>query len=857
MNSTPFVNGALLMRRWVWVLVSLICCSGVFAGDSYIFHLKNGQRLVGEIAAENDASVTIETRDGRVTVRKEEIESRTPHLVDREKIGQAEQFVVEKRHLEAILLFRDAYSAAQDPKIREEGQRRIEEVADRWVEQSSRRSGAELDWSDADNLVKIEGLIESADVLERLKAEARRIREVRAVYLDSVAEGFMKAGKYAEAAEIYRDLQNHGFPRPSQLANAYLRQAISLTGPTDRDLSKALRLLEQAQAADPNVVLVHLYLAHVYLELGDLDAAMGQFRLAVPHYAEFAGADKNLFDRISARLARVSRFPTFAPIPTVSPERIANPQRTTKQKVRFWFWDAKRAYYSGSWKDFFKKHWLYMAAVIGAVLVLWYLPWRYVRHDFSRRTMMGPNWSTIAFFTGIFGFLAYLVMRTFQEIRVPRCKRCGYNLARASDYTDYDYHHCPSCKAPIRPVFTLSQEIVGRARMLAAMGSASSLETGSEEELFQILCLHAFRSRAQEVVMEPNGKDLTVFFEVDGIRYQVFQIPQSTLKFLLPIARKKANIEASAPFPQKGYFISSLGEADVEIRLSITPGDLGETFRMRLTDRRESLPNLAQIGLNDRQQTIIKEELAKPSGMIVIAGPPKSGKTTLAYAMLAYLNDGRHYMASIEKSIQAEVPGVTQIEEGRGGMYGRQIIEAVVRQNVNVLFVDEIRDRESAEYLLGISSTNRQTIVCLESADTVHALERFLNNDLPPEMLASSLNLIVAVRLVRKLCPACKTEGKIRAKDLERLGLSPDAVASARVYVHTGCEECMRSGYRGRTGVFEVLSISGDLKQAIAANRPKEEILRIAASARPGVLKRHVLEKVLAGVTDFDAIAGF
>ncbi|HQP97050.1 MAG TPA: hypothetical protein PLY86_01230, partial [bacterium] len=223
------------MRRWIWVFVPLICCSGVFAGDSYIFHLKNGQRLVGEIAEENDASVTIETRDGRVTVRREEIESRTPHLVDREKIGQAQQFVADRRHLEAILLFRDAYSAAQDPQVREEGRRRVEEVADQWVQQSSRLSGAELDWSDADNLTKIEGLIESADVLERLKAEARRIREVRAVHLDSVAEGLMKEGKYAEAVEIYRDLENHGFPRPSQLANACLRQAIPLTGPPDKD----------------------------------------------------------------------------------------------------------------------------------------------------------------------------------------------------------------------------------------------------------------------------------------------------------------------------------------------------------------------------------------------------------------------------------------------------------------------------------------------------------------------------------------------------------------------------------------------------------------------------------------------
>ncbi|HPA46691.1 MAG TPA: ATPase, T2SS/T4P/T4SS family [bacterium] len=844
------------MRRWIWVFVPLICCSGVFAGDSYIFHLKNGQRLVGEIAEENNASVTIETRDGRVTVRKEEIETRTPHLVDREKIGQAEQFVVDRRHLEAILLFRDAYSAAQDPQVREEGRRRVEEVADQWVQQSSRLSGAELDWSDADNLTKIEGLIESADVLERLKAEARRIREVRAVHLDSVAEGLMKEGKYAEAVEIYRDLENHGFPRPSQLANACLRQAIPLTGPPDKDFARALRLLEQAQSADPNLVLVHLYLAHVYLELDNVDAAIEQLRIAAPRYAEFAGTDKNVFDRVFRRLARVSRFPTFAPIPTVSPARIANPTQTTEQKVRFWVWDAKRAYYSGTWKDFFKQKWPYLAAVIGVVLVLWYLPWRYVRRDFSRRTMMGPNWSTIAFFTGVFGLLAYLIMRTFQEIRVPRCKRCGYNLARSSDYTDYDYHHCPSCKAPIRPVFTLNQEIVGRARMLTTMGAAPSLETGSEEELFQILCLHAFRSRAQEVVMEPNGKDLTVFFEVDGIPYPVFQIPQLALKFLLPIARKKANIDSSAPFPQKGYFISSLGEADVEIRLSITPGDLGETFRMRLTDRRESLPNLAQIGLNDRQQTLIKEELAKPSGMIVIAGPPKSGKTTVAYAMLAHLNDGRHYMASIEKGIHAEVPGVTQIEEGRGGMYGRQILEAAVRQNINVLFVDEIRDRESAEYLLGVSSTNRRTILCLESADTVQALERFLNNDLPPELLANSLSLIVAVRLVRKLCPACKAEGKTKAKDLERLGLSPDVAASARVFVHAGCEECMRSGYRGRTGIFEILPISDDLKQAIAAGRSKEEILRIAASARSGVLKTHVVEKVLAGVTDFDAMAG-
>ena len=162
------------MKTGVGLIALLVCAGFTFAAEPYIFHLRNGQRLIGEVARENDQTIVIETRDGRVTLKREEIVSRSPYPVNRESLNAAEEAALNRRYLDAITSFHDAYKRAKG-EIRREGQQKIEEVADQWVRQSSRLSGADLDWSDADKLSQIEGLIESADVLERLKAEVRRI----------------------------------------------------------------------------------------------------------------------------------------------------------------------------------------------------------------------------------------------------------------------------------------------------------------------------------------------------------------------------------------------------------------------------------------------------------------------------------------------------------------------------------------------------------------------------------------------------------------------------------------------------------------------------------------------------------
>ncbi|MFH1743930.1 MAG: ATPase, T2SS/T4P/T4SS family [bacterium] len=842
------------MRIVVYLIALLILTGTAYGDEKYIFHLRNGQRLVGEVLQEEDNVLTIETRDGRVTLKREEIDRRSPYPVDSERVKAAEEAVVDRRYLEAITLFREAYGRARDSDIQQDGQRRLEDVVDQWVSQSQRLTGAELDWSDADRLSQIEGLVESADVLERLKAEVRRIRDVRARHLLSVAERLADEKKYEEAAKTYRDLQDHDYSYPQDLAKVYLRHGIETMNPPVRDNDKALRFLLRAKEADPELFYTYLYLAHIYLELRNVEEAEKAFREAGKYYDQFSGIERNQFTSLKARLSWVSKFPTFAPIPTVSPDAIAKPQRTAKEEVRYWRHHFEWLYRTGQWKEGLRVIWPYIAAVIGAWFFLWFLPWRYVRRDSFRRTLMSPKWNTAVFFTGILGLLAYLGARAIQEGRRPRCKRCGYNLSRAGDYADYDYSHCPSCKAPIRPVFSLVQEIVARARLLTSGEVTSSLETGSEEELFHLLCLHAFRSRAERVDLESDGREIAVIFFVDGIQHPVFSLPGLIGRILFPIARKKSNIDSSAPFPQTGYFMGSLDDADVEARLTITPGDLGESLSMRLIDRREALPNLTQIIMDTNQQSLLRGQLEKSSGMVAVAGPPRSGKTTLVYAMLTHLNDGQHYLATLEDSIHLELPGVVQVREGSGGLRGKPALEAMIRQNVDVLFVNEVRDRESVEFLLETSLTNRRAILCLESQDTVKALERFLTNELPPELLGGGLSMIIGVRLIRKLCSVCKAEAKVRGRDLEKLGASPEQMSTSRLFVRKGCEACLQTGYSGRTGIFEFLPVVDRLREAIISGQPRGDILGIALSARMGSFKEHALQKVLAGVTDLDEL---
>ena len=856
-------------------IVLLIWVGVADTEERYFFHLRNGKRLIGQFVQESDDTIVIETRDGRVTLLREEVESRAPYLVDRESLEAAEEAVIDRRYLEAIASFRDAYRDVEDSGLQEELQQSIEGVVDRWVRQSEGRSGAELDWSDADHLSRVEGLIESAAVLERLKAEIRRVRDVRSRHLVSEAERLLEDERYDEAERIYYDLRDHGYSYPRKLADIYVNHAVKLMRPPERENDKALRLLLRAQETDPDLFIAHLYLAQAYMELGSLDEAEKELRESRRYSARFSPVEKQVFERVVARLARVIRFPTFAPIPTVSPEQIAEAKwkreqekqrprnrlkrfyETTKNLIRDFPDPLSSLYKTGNGKETILAYWHVIVGAFAALLVLWYLPWRYVRRDSSRHTLTGPNWSTVAFFTGVAGLLVYLIVRAVQEGRKVRCKRCGYNLSRISDYADYDYMRCPGCKAPIRPVFNLAQVIVSRARLLVSGVASSSLEMGSEDELFHLLCLHAFRSRAEHVDLRPDGKELLTTFLIDGVEHPAFDLPAAVGKVLVSSARKKTNIDSSAPFPQTGYFMGSLDDADVEVRLAVKAGDLGESLSLRLIDRRSGVLDLSQSGLDEDQQAAIREELEKPWGLIALTGPPRAGKTTLAYAMLRYLNDGQHYLATLENPIHLELPGVTQVEEGRGGLRGTSALEPILRQNVDLLFVEEVRDRESAEFLFRASGANtaRRVIICLGSLDTVSALERLLGNDLEPELVAGGLSMIIAVRVLRKLCSTCKTEVKLRGRDIERLGLPLDQVAAGRVFVRKSCDECSGTGYRGRTGVFEILPITDVLREAIRSGRPREEIVRIASSACLGSLKGHATRKVLAGVTDMDEVA--
>jgi len=843
------------MRMFSYLFVLLICVDAAVTAEQQVFHLQNGKRLLGEIVEERGDDVVIDTRDGRVTLRRSEIEGTSPYPVDLDDLKAADQAVADRRHIDAITFLRRAYSDADAPELRQEEERRIAEVVENWVSRSQSRSGSEVDWSDADRLLEVEGFIESATALEKLKAEVRRIREVRARHLLSVADRHIEEREYEQAEAIYRELARHGYPQPKKLARTYLNHAKSLLRPPRADPSRALRLLQRAVEQDPSIPEVQVYLAQAYLELDEVGSAEKALREAHKHYERLSALEKSVFDKVSGQLARASRFPTFAPIPTVSPEQIVQHQQEKKKEIDYWWRRLKWLYGTGKWKQIIFENWLIGVAALAALLILWYFPWRYVRRDYSRRTMTGPNWSTVAFLTGVLGLLMYLIARAIQEGRKVRCKRCGYNLSRVGDYMDYDFAHCPGCRAPIKPVFSLDQIIVARANQLMSGVPVSTVDMGGEEELFYLLCLHAFRSRAEQMQLQPDGKEIAVTLTIDGVPRPVFKLPGPVINAVLPSARKKGNIDSSSSYPQTGYFVSSMDDADVEVHLTITPGDLGESMELRLLDRREGAPGLSQLGLDEKRLTVIQEELEKDSGAIVVAGPPRSGRSTLVYAMLQHLNDGRHYIVTLENPIHLDLPGVTQVTEGQGGIRGRQAVETALRQNPDVLFVDRVEDRESVELLLRSATGNRRSVLCLETQDSIGALKRFLSNELDAETLSSGLSMVIAVRLIRKLCPSCKTEAKLRGRDAERLGLSHEQAAGVTLFVHKGCDACTGTGYRGRTGVFEILPITDTLKNALRAGQNPDEILRLAASDRIGSIREHAMRKVVTGVTDLDEVA--
>jgi len=362
----------------------------------------------------------------------------------------------------------------------------------------------------------------------------------------------------------------------------------------------------------------------------------------------------------------------------------------------------------------------------------------------------------------------------------------------------------------------------------------------------------AVRLNASDIHLEPSRNQIELRYRVDGIL--INRTPPDTEDYPAIVSRIKilAQLDISERrLPQDGRIRTQSGGHTIDIRVSTVPTPHGEDIVMRILDQKKQLLDLDQCGLTPALVQKFKASLNKSHGIILVTGPTGSGKTTTLYSSLKHIVDGKKKIITVEDPVEFEIPGITQIPvQEQIDMGFSNALRSILRHDPDIIFIGEIRDRETAEIAIQASLTGHLVLSTLHTNSAIAAITRFLDMGIPDYLLSSSLLAVSAQRLIRKLCPHCKTPAQLDYALLQHYQLPTEN----KYYQAAGCHKCNQTGYQGRIPVAEFKLIDAELRDAIINNPSIDNLNRVAQAEQPDNMLSDGLGKVLDGLTSLEEI---
>jgi type IV pilus assembly protein PilB len=384
-------------------------------------------------------------------------------------------------------------------------------------------------------------------------------------------------------------------------------------------------------------------------------------------------------------------------------------------------------------------------------------------------------------------------------------------------------------------------------------------ETGEGDESEAVMAvndiiLDAVRSSASDIHLEPQTREVRIRFRVDGLLKKAREFPLEMLPSLVSRIKILSGLDiGERRKPQDGRFEIPVAGRSFDIRVSTLPVSNGEKVVMRLLDKSRVKVNLRDLGFEPEQQQKFEKSLQMPHEIILVTGPTGSGKTTTLYGALNFINSVEKNIVTVEDPLEYELRGVNQVQVNpKADLTFASALRSILRQDPDVVMIGEIRDIETAEIAVQAALTGHLVLSTLHTNDACGAVARLIDMDIPPFLIASSLNLVLGQRLVRMLCPHCKEEFIPPESVLEDLGL--DQTKTYTFYEPAGCDKCDDSGFRGRIAIYEVLTISKEIEKLIMEKASSHAIGRRALTEGFVPLRQAGLKKVLAGSTSLDEI---
>jgi general secretion pathway protein E len=400
----------------------------------------------------------------------------------------------------------------------------------------------------------------------------------------------------------------------------------------------------------------------------------------------------------------------------------------------------------------------------------------------------------------------------------------------------------------------------GKAEELSGdLEPADLLDTSDEAPIIRFvnsLVTKAYRERASDIHIEPFETELVVRYRIDGILYEIFKPPIKAHASIISRIKIMSNLNiAEKRLPQDGRFRVRIAGKDVDVRVSTLPTAFGERVVLRLLDKSSSVLALEDIGMEKDLLRQINQMIHKSHGIFLVTGPTGSGKTTTLYAALSRLNTREKNIITVEDPIEYQLAGVGQIQVNpKINLTFANGLRSILRQDPDVIMVGEIRDGETAEIAVQSALTGHIVFSTLHTNDSAGALTRLVEMGIEPFLVASSVVGVLAQRLVRTICPNCRESYHPTPDMLEEMGLAGSLSRDAEVYRGAGCAQCMQIGYRGRTGVYELLTVDDAVRDLVLKKSDSTTIKNAAIRRGMIPLREAGLATVLAGQTSLEEI---
>lgn len=395
-------------------------------------------------------------------------------------------------------------------------------------------------------------------------------------------------------------------------------------------------------------------------------------------------------------------------------------------------------------------------------------------------------------------------------------------------------------------------------------GSNDAFESSSElmKEAFETpviklvnrLLIEGIKRNASDIFIEPWEKFVRVRARVDGLLEEVVCPPKSLASAIVSRIKVMSDLNiAEHRVPQDGRFKVKADKREVDMRVSILPTTFGEKVCMRILDTTAQSHDISKLGFNDREQQIIKDSATKPHGMMLVTGPTGSGKTTTLYSVLAYLDRPDVNITTVEDPVEYQMQGINQVNVRESiGLTFPAALRSILRQDPDIVLIGEIRDNDTLDIAIKAALTGHLVLSTLHTNDAASSVTRMANMGLEPFLIASTVVMISAQRLVRRICPKCRVPYDASPEIVKDFNLDPSQKYT--FYKIKGCVQCRQTGYAGRTVITELLEMSSSIKAAITKGASAEVIKNIAREEGMTTLRECAVQKAVQGETTVDEV---